>query len=168
MDTVVDLLIERAESELELARAVFTVSQNSSIKMQLGVNENSTFYSAVISHSYYCIFYSAKAALLLKGIKIDAPEEHKKALEAFEKELVDTGFIDIKLLEIYKKAIISADTLLSIFSIEKSKRGKFTYHKLSPANIAPAGESLENAKIFFKNINAIVEREKVKRNESFL
>ncbi|MCK5233752.1 MAG: HEPN domain-containing protein [Candidatus Aenigmarchaeota archaeon] len=157
MDTLVELYVDRAQNEIELAKSVFKISQNTSLKSQLGVNEGVTFYSAVISHSYYAIFYSAKAVLLLKGIKTRAPEEHRKTLVAFEKELVNTGYVDVKLLEIYKKLVIEADTLLEIFSLEKSKRGKFTYHKIAQANEMPAKESIENAKVFFKNINAIVE-----------
>ncbi len=160
MDTLVDLYIERAQNELELAKSVFSISQSSDMKSRLGLREGATFYSAVINHAYYCIFYSTKAILLAKGIKIDAPEEHRKTLEAFEKELVNTGYMDMKLLEIYRKIVIQANTLLGIFSLEKSKRGKFTYHKIAQANIGPAEESLENAKMFFKNICAIIEKEK--------
>ena len=159
MDTLVELYIDRAQNEIELATSVFKISKDASIKPQLGIREGATFYSAVISHSYYAIFYSAKAVLLLKGIRTSAPEEHKKTLLAFEKELVDTGYVDVRLLEIYKKLVIEADTLLEIFSLEKSKRGKFTYHKIAQANEMPANESIENAKTFFKNINAIVEHE---------
>ena len=77
-----------------------------------------TFYSAVISHAYYCIFYSAKAYLLKKGIKINAPEEHRKTYEAF-KELTDKGELDVELLKLYEKMLVKADTLLGIFRIEK-------------------------------------------------
>lgn len=163
MDTLVELYLERAQNELELAKSVFSISQNPELKSRLALREGTTFYSAVINHAYYCIFYSAKAILLMKGIKIDAPEEHRKTLESFETALVNTGFIDMKLLEIYRKIVMQANTLLSIFSLEKSKRGKFTYHKIAQANIGPAEESLENAKMFFKNICAIVEKEKEKQ-----
>ncbi len=49
--------------------------------------------------------------------------------------------------------LIKADTLLHIFKYEKGKRGKFTYRKLSQANLEPAQESLDNAITFFKHIN---------------
>jgi len=160
MDSLVDLYIERAQNEIELAKSVFSISRDTDLKSRLKLRESVTFYSAVIAHAYYCIFYSAKAMLLVKSIKTEAPEEHKKTLDAFESELVSTGYIDMKLLEIYRKIVIQANTLLGIFSLEKSKRGKFTYHKLSQANEGPAEESLLNAEIFFKNIYAIVEKEK--------
>lgn len=102
-----------------------------------------TFYSQVISHSYYCIFYSAKAILIKEGIKTFAPKVHKKTLVAFEKYLVDTGKLDFELLKMYKKIIIRAEGLLDIFSKEKLKRGRFTYQKLPQANLEPAKESLD-------------------------
>ena len=40
-----------------------------------------TYYSAVIAHSYYSIFYGAKAYLAKKGVEVSAPEEHKKHLQ---------------------------------------------------------------------------------------
>jgi uncharacterized protein (UPF0332 family) len=110
-----------------------------------------TFYSSVISHSYYCIFYRAKAYLNLKSIKADAPEEHRKTYEEFKK-LVDAGQIDVELLKIYEKILIRADVLLGIFQKEKSKRGLFTYQHLSQANREPAQESLNNTGTFFKNL----------------
>ena len=49
-----------------------------------------------------------------------------------------------------------AEALLGIFSIEKRKRGEFTYQKLPQANREPAEESLNNALFFFKNMNKIL------------
>ena len=84
-------------------------------------------------------------------IEVYSPEIHKKAVDAFEK-LVNDGKLDFKLLSIYKRMIVRADTLLGIFRLEKRKRGEFTYQKLPQANLGPAKESLENAFFFFKNI----------------
>ena len=55
------LYLERAKNEIELARAVFKISTDNTIKTSLEIKESSTFFSNVISNSYYCIFYSAKA-----------------------------------------------------------------------------------------------------------
>ncbi len=116
-----------------------------------------TYYSAAISHAYYCIFYAAKAYLLLKEIKTEAPEEHKKTFEAFSK-LVEAGIIDVELLKIYQKLFIKADALLQIFELEKGKRSKFTYKKLPQANREPAKESINNAQFFYKNIFELCEQ----------
>lgn len=158
MDSVVKLYMERAENELVLAESLFLLSSDENLQREkFKLEKHFTFYSAVISHAYYCIFYSAKAVLLLKNIKTEPPNEHKKTLKMFKKYLVDTGFIDISLLKIYKTAVLKADALLHIFSLEKSKRGHFTYQRLPQANKEPAEESLKNAKTFFKNINVIIE-----------
>ncbi len=69
------------------------------------IEEPETYYSSVISHAYYCIFYSAKAYLAKKGIKTEAPEEHKKTSNEFSK-LVFQGIIDKELLTIYDVKVL--------------------------------------------------------------
>lgn len=152
-----ELYLLRAENELVAAQMLFEISNNLTLqKEQFKLEKYFTFYSTVIGHSYYSIFYSAKAILIKNGIKTGTPEVHKKTLEAFEKDLVNTGKLDMELLKIYQKMVIKADALLGIFSIEKRKRGEFTYQKLPQANEEPAQESLNNASFFFKNINKIL------------
>ena len=154
-----ELYIQRAENELVAAQMLFDISSNPHLqKEQFKLEKDFTFYSTVISHSYYCIFYSAKAILIKEGIKTEAPEVHKKTLEAFETYLVKTGKLDVELLKIYKKMIVRAEELLEIFSREKGKRGEFTYRKLPQANKEPAKNSLDNASLFFKNINKIIRK----------
>jgi len=153
------LYLERAKNELDLARAIFKMSINKKLKLELELKETSTFFSNVISNSYFCIFYSSKALLQSKNIITKPPEEHRKTLNEFEK-LTLSGEIDAKLLIIYKSIIVKADELLGIFKQEKSKRGKFTYKKLPQANLQPARESLNNAEKFFKNINLLIKNNK--------
>lgn len=157
MDPEAELYLLRAENELVTAQILFETSQNMQLqKEQFKLERQFTFYSSTISHAYYCIFHAAKAILLREGIKTEAPEVHKKTLEAFEKYLVNTGKLDIDLLNIYKKMIVRADALLGIFFSEKRKRGEFTYQKLPQANKEPAQESMDNASFFFKNISKIL------------
>jgi uncharacterized protein (UPF0332 family) len=92
--------------------------------------------------------------LLTKNIETESPEVHKKTLDAFKKEFIDTGLLDAKLLIIYKQMIIRAETLLEIFKTEKKKRGDFTYNTIPQANIEPAEESINNAKEFIKHCNS--------------
>ena len=159
MNGEAELCLQRAENELVIAQMLFDISNNPTLqKEKFKLEKDFTFYSSVISHSYYCIFYSAKAILIEIGIKTEAPEVHKKTLEAFENHLVRTGKLDVDLLSIYKKMIVRAEELLGIFSKEKGKRGRFTYQKLPQANKEPAKESLDNASLFFKNINKILRR----------
>ncbi len=150
------LYLERAKNELNLAEAIFKLSIENKLKLEFALKEDTTFFSNVISNSYYCIFYSAKALLKSKNIITNPPEEHKKTYEEFEK-LALSGEIDRELMKIYQDILIKADELLGIFKKEKSKRGKFTYKKLPQANLEPARESLENAEKFFKNINLMMQ-----------
>jgi uncharacterized protein (UPF0332 family) len=151
------LYIQRAKNELDLAKAIFKISIEKKLKAEFELKEDSTFFSNVISNSYFCIFYAAKALLQAKIIITQPPEEHRKTLDEFEK-LTLSGEIDLELLKIYKEIVIKADELLGIFRKEKSKRGKFTYNKLPQANLEPAKESLANAEKFFKNINLMLQK----------
>jgi len=157
MNGETELYLQRAENELIAAQMLFDISSNPQLqRVQFKLEKEFTFYSSVISHSYYSIFYSAKAILAKIEIKTEAPEVHKKTLEAFEKYLVKTGKLDVELLKIYQKMVVRAEELLGIFSKEKGKRGRFTYQKLPQANREPAKESFDNALFFFKNINKIL------------
>jgi len=159
MNDEAELYLQRAENELVAAQMLFDISSNPLLqKEQFKLEKEFTFYSSVISHSYYCIFYAAKSSLIKIGIKTEAPEVHKKTLEAFEKYLVKTGKLDVELLKIYQKIVVRAEELLGIFSKEKGKRGRFTYQKLPQANKEPAKESFDNASFFFKNINKILRK----------
>ncbi|MBT5557837.1 hypothetical protein HN615_07880 [Candidatus Woesearchaeota archaeon] len=145
------LYLERAENELNLGTILFQLSEDNCLQKQFQVSKLDTYYSAVISHSYYSIFYATKAHLTKKNIKTNAPEEHRKTYEQF-KLLVETGVIDLELLKIYQNAMIKADYLVGILSYEKSKRGRFTYKTLPQANQEPASNSLKNATSFFKHM----------------
>lgn len=157
MDLEITIFIERANTELLIANSIKKISEDKNIKNTLEIPNDKTFYSSVISHSYYAIFYAAKAILLTKGIKTSSPNIHKNTFDEFKKEFIDTGFLDLKLLEIYKKLVIRADSLLEIFRDEKWKRGNFTYNTIPQANKEPAEDSLKNAQIFTSNIIKIIE-----------
>ncbi|MGE0792842.1 MAG: hypothetical protein AB7V77_01525 [Candidatus Woesearchaeota archaeon] len=150
-----NVYLERAKNEFNLAKAIFKISTNKKIKINLELKEESTYYSNVISCAYYSIFYSAKALLISKNIITKSPNEHKKTLDEF-KELVEIGLIDMELLKIYSTILIKADSLLKIFEKEKSKRAKFTYKTLPQANKLPAEQSIKGAEYFLKNIIKIL------------
>ena len=158
MDIGVNQYLERAENELRLARAIKIISESLKEKENLRLKKEDTFYSAVISHCYYAIFYSAKAILLIKNIKTYAPNVHVRTVLNFKKYFVDSGFLDQGLLKIYDDAILKADELLGLFKREKRKRGQFIYKTLPQANIEPANESIENAIKFLRNIRGFIER----------
>lgn len=155
MDSNIKLYLERSENEIELAKIVFTLTRDKTIQANVfHIDKVLSFYSAVITHAYFSIFYGAKAYLLKKGITTKPPEEHKKTFEEFKK-LTEQGVLDVELLKLYERVLIRADTLLEIFKNEKRKRGIFTYQELPQANFAPASESLDNAKLFFKHIYSL-------------
>ena len=156
MDLNYKLYLERADNELKLAEIIFNLSENKELQLNIfKISDPETYFSSVISHSYYCIFYCAKAYLAKKGIKTYPPEEHKKTYEEFA-NFVKKGVLDKELLVIYENELIKAESLLEIFKIEKKKRGEFTYKKLPQANKQPASESLENSRKFFKYIYNIL------------
>lgn len=157
MSSQAELYLARAENELIAAQILFKISSEEMLqKKEFQLKKMLTFYSSVISHAYYCIFFSAKARLIAEGIKTDSPNVHKKTIDAFELHLVNTGKLDFELLKIYKTMILRADELLQIFSREKRKRGEFTYQTLPQANKAPADDSLKNAELFFKTMNKVI------------
>ena len=157
MDSIVNLYIKRSENEIVIAEKLNDMSENSDVKSLLQIEQSMTFYSSVISHSYYSIFYSAKALLLTKGITTSSPNVHKRTFDEFKIQFVDTGILDSRLLEIYRKLVIRADELLDIFKDEKQKRGNFTYNTIPQANKEPAKDSIKNAKIFISNIRKVIE-----------
>lgn len=157
MDSIFKIYLKRAENELNLSMMIQKISDDKQIQLDIFGTQEDTYYSAVISHAYYAIFYAAKAYLLLKGIKTKAPEEHRKTIEGFSK-LVDKGVVDVELLKIYQTMLIRTDTLLDIYGTEKGKRGKFTYRKIPQANKEPAQKSISNAKTFFKHIFRLCEK----------
>lgn len=158
MDLMIRNYLERAENEIILSISIKRLSDDIEAKKFFNIEQQHTFYSASISHAYYSIFYAAKSILLTKGIETTLPDVHKKTLDAFKEHFVDTGVLDIKLLEIYKKLVIRANELLGIFKSEKKKRGDFTYNTIPQANKEPADDSIRNAKLFVSNIRKVIER----------
>lgn len=156
MDSGCKIYLQRAKNELNLSLMILKISDDKDIQLSVFKMQADTYYSATISHAYYCIFYASKAYLLAKGIKTEPPEEHRKTFDQFSK-LVDKGVVDVELLKIYQNMLIKADTLLHIFRHEKGKRGKFTYRRIPQANKEPAQESIKNAQFFFKSIFELCE-----------
>lgn len=156
MDLMMRNYISRSQNEIIVAVSLMRLSDEIDAKKFFDIDYSLTFYSSVISHAYYSIFYAAKALLLTKNIKTASPNIHKKTIDEFKIHFVDTGILDVKLLEIYQKLVMRADTLLEIFADEKWKRGNFTYNTIPQANKSPAKDSIDNAKVFVANIMKIL------------
>ena len=158
MDSTVKIYLQRSLNEISISKLLLTVSDNNKKKQEFQIDDDMTFYSGAISHAYYSIFFIAKALLLTHKIKTEMPDVHKKTYEAFKNQFVDTGILDVDLLEIYRKMVVKADELLEIFKDEKWKRGHFTYQTIPQANKEPAEQSIKNALTFIKNIKMILEK----------
>ena len=62
-----NLYLQKAENELIVAELLFEISHNEALqKEQFKLEKQFTFYSSVINHAYYSIFYAAKAILITK------------------------------------------------------------------------------------------------------
>jgi uncharacterized protein (UPF0332 family) len=157
MDIRVNGYLERAENELILANANFSISTEKEIKNKLGISLNKTFFNNVISGSYYAIFYSAKAFLISLQIITEAPEEHKKTYYEFKK-IVESKKLNKRLAEIYEEESGKAETLLKIFFYEKKNRGRFTYNINANANKPFAERSIKNARFFCSTIKHLIEK----------
>jgi uncharacterized protein (UPF0332 family) len=151
MDLMSEFLIKRAENELVIAEKLNEMSSEEKIRNYLEISSGMTFYSGVISHAYYSIFYSAKAYLLNKKIKIPKQGQHQKVFFEFKK-LVKRGLLDKELLRVYEDAKEMAESLLDILRSERDKRSNFTYETLPQANKEPAKESIDNALFFVSHI----------------
>src|SRR3989338_8910807 len=98
MDSDTKLYLERAGNELKLAEIIMQMSINKDLQTKIpAIDKPDTYFSSVISHAYYSIFYTAKAYLIVKRIITKAPEEHKKTYDEFRR-LVSQGIVDKELL----------------------------------------------------------------------
>lgn len=152
MDSEVKIMIDRADNELIAAKALKKLSEDAKAQQELNVPNKTTFYSSVISHSYYSIFYAARAYLISKKIKLSSEQGvHQQVYFQFKKAIVEEP-AGKDMLELYEEIKTKAEVLLDILTDEKMKRKRFTYETISQANKSPAEESIKNASTFFSHI----------------
>jgi uncharacterized protein (UPF0332 family) len=89
MGSLTEVYIDRANNEIMVAESLKRLSEKDEDKENFGLPDDVSFYSSVISHSYYAIFYATKALLLTKNIETKAPEVHRKTFDDFKKNFVD-------------------------------------------------------------------------------
>ncbi len=158
MDLKVKIFQERADSELVTAKALRKLSEDERAKEVLGTPLNSSFYSGVIGHAYYAIFYSAQAYLVYNNISLSSEQgTHQQVYFKF-KQLVERGIFEKELFYIYEDIQAKAQMLLGILVTEKNKRKEFTYETIPQANKLPADDSIGNANIFISHINDFIEK----------
>ncbi len=156
MDLRVSLLMDRAANEIFAAKALKKLSEEEQLKKEFEFPNSVSFYSSVINHSYYAIFYSAKAYLIFKNIPLKSTQgQHQQVYFEFRK-LVEKGIIEKELLRIYEEIMVKAEALLDILKTEKTKRTNFTYETIPQANKEPAEDSLNNALFFISHIKEFI------------
>ncbi len=156
MDSRAKLYLYRSDNELRAAKSMKKISEQEELKKALELPLDTTFYSSVISHAYFSIFFASKSILKTEEITTEAPNVHKKTFKEFKETFVDSGILDVELLKLYEELVIKADDLLQIFKEEKWKRGQFTYKTLPQANREPAENSIQNATKFVENIKKVI------------
>jgi len=128
MDSKVSLLLQRADNEILAGRSLKKLSEDEKETISFELPQGTTFYSAVISHSYYAIFYSTKAYLISKNINLKSTQgQHQQVYFKFKKHVRD-GIIEEELLKIYEEVKIKAEVLLDIIKNEReflARGGKF-------------------------------------------
>lgn len=156
MDSKVSLLMDRVENEISAAQALKKLSEEIQLKKEFEFSPSISFYSSVISHSYYAIFYCAKAYLTSRNIQLKSKQgQHQQVYFEFKK-LVGKGVVDKELLRIYEEVKVKAESLLDILKTERAKRTNFTYETIPQANKQPAEDSLNNALFFISHIKEIL------------
>ncbi len=157
MDLKVSLLIDRGENEILAAQVLKKLSEEDSLKIEFDLPISTSFYSSVISHAYYSIFYCAKAYLIHKNISLLLKQgQHQQVYFEFRK-LVNKGIIETELLNIYEDVKGKAEVLLDILKTEKDKRTNFSYETIPQANKQPAEDSLNNAIFFISHIKELLD-----------
>ena len=124
----VELLIKKAELKLTSAKILF----------------DNRLYEDAISRGYYCMYYSAKAILTLKG---KYPRTHRGVISQFGLEFVKSGDIEYY----YAK----------VFATAEERRERADYDIFYKPSKEEAGSIIEDAEGF---LNRIKEAIKVIKN----
>lgn len=158
MDSTTSICLSRSDNELMLAKAIQHLSEDSKIKKDIfSIPQDITFYSAVIAHAYYAIFYSAKSYLIFKKENLPLQGQHSAVYHKF-KRYVKNGEITKDLLSLYDDAMVKAEVLLQILDDEEQNRTQYTYQKLPQANKEPAQNSITNAQFFVSHIKVLIQQ----------
>ena len=80
MGSLIDVYLDRANNEIMAAVSLKRLSEQEKDRVSFDLPDDVSFYSSVISHSYYAIFYAAKAILLTKDIETNLRKCIKKRL----------------------------------------------------------------------------------------
>ncbi|MEK6811808.1 MAG: hypothetical protein AABX96_04830 [Nanoarchaeota archaeon] len=161
----VDFFLKNAKDSLDSAKILLDISLNEKTKNSLGMPDFNGFLW-VINSSYYSMFYMARALLESIGVKIKTDESmHFLVFNALVYYFYSTGKLERHFLEDFENAqeesaqILGKEKameLISDYSSEREKRGKFTYETGEIAMKGKAETSLSRAKKFHEEARKIL------------
>jgi len=161
----VDFFLKNAKDSLDSAKILLDISLNEKTKNSLGMPDFNGFLW-VINSSYYSMFYMARTLLESIGVKIKTEESmHFLVFNALVYYFYSTGKLERHFIEDFENAqeesaqILGkekAREIISDYSSEREKRGKFTYETGEIAMKGKAETSLSRAKRFYEEARKIL------------
>jgi len=177
--SLVDFYRKTAASSLKVAEILFTLSTQEDAKQKLLLEKDFESYLWVSVSGYYAMFYIGNAALAQLGIKIGDKIVHKVTSDSLIFYFLMTGKLAKQYIEEYEKSmkdaleVIGADEskirktlqqkafdLIQTFDLEREKRGHYQYKTTVSIKENIAKTSLERAKLFFSEMEKVIERGK--------
>ena len=161
----VDFFLKNSKDSLDSAKILLDISLNEKTKNSLGMPDFNGFLW-VINSSYYSMFYMARTLLESIGVKIKTEESmHFLVFNALVYYFYSTGKLERHFIEDFENAqeesaqILGkekAREIISDYSSEREKRGKFTYETGEIAMKGKAETSLSRAKRFYEEARKIL------------
>ncbi|MBT3464575.1 hypothetical protein HOD20_09300 [archaeon] len=157
-----DELIKKEKFEKVVYDTYYNNSKES-IKVSDILLQNNISNLWVVVTSYYSMFYIANALLYNLGYKIGNKIAHKITLEALI--VYVRNKLHKSLLENFEETKDNAmnliknqsDEIIESFDYERLKRSKFQYESTEEIKSSKANTSFNRAKIFFNEINKIID-----------
>ncbi len=178
--SLVDFYRKTAASSLKVAEVLFTLSTQEDAKQKLLLEKDFESYLWVSVSGYYAMFYIGNAALAQLGIKIGDKIVHKVTSDSLIFYFLMTGKLAKQYVEEYEESmknaleIMGAEDnkirqtlqqkafdLIQSFDLEREKRGHFQYKTTTSMKENIARTSLERAKLFFYEMEKVIERGKI-------
>ena len=161
----IDFFLKNSKDSLDSAKILLDISLNEKTKNSLGMPDFNGFLW-VINSSYYSMFYMARTLLESIGVKIKTEESmHFLVFNALVYYFYSTGKLERHFIEDFENAqeesaqILGkekAREIISDYSSEREKRGKFTYETGEIAMKGKAETSLSREKRFYEEARKIL------------
>lgn len=154
----IDFFLDNSLKSLQTADLLYSLSETSSTKKLLKMDEGFESYLWVTVCSYYSMFYSTLALLATKEYKVGRKNIHKVVADTLITILSDKKELS-QLLQDYDELKDEAITILiKSYEAEREKRSKFQYETGYTAKKNYAQTSLQRAKEFVHEIRKIIKK----------